>query len=335
MSSANPHDNQDVPSLSHYPSSLPYSATNPFLPPASNSDPQASVSNSCIGRLQTVPSFQQNVSNHPAYQSPQQPTIPSNVLPLRSNPFHPETIAVSPSFPSQPVIPSPSLLIDPIPNNVSDALTIQREDRSYPRVTLRRVRDNTNWTKRQLLDIRKRNYEDWRNHIIDRLDMSSGLSEYLFATPRLNPPLSVNEPVAFSNDRSTDRSVLSYIRSCICEAEHEYVDKCSFSWEAWSTLELRHRSAVTQMQLLRDAFEVRYTKIDEYAETSMKIRRLTNYIWDRGEMTPDIFEILLHLSAARDLADIRNFISYRMSTATTESPFLPVHVAVALETYFR
>ena len=225
---------------------------------------------------------------------------------------------------SPPTSPTSSSLLPHIP---------LASDISHPSVSIQSVKE-TSWGDVPLLDKTLNNYTAWRLHVVEVLQLSSGLDLYLDGLfPAPNPQL---EPRANRYWKINNTAVRAFLRMKCAPSERPFIEKCTTAQDVWSTLEKRHvhQGPMSQITLIQEAFSTYYSSSTLFASTTLVLRDLNRRIWDMGTPTPEGFLcilMLLALSADPSLSAVRDAIITGLSTSTADRPFTSEDIVARLD----
>ena len=182
------------------------------------------------------------------------------------------------------------------PNPSPSSASPIASDLSNPSITVRRISD-TGWKDHTDLDLTTNNWPTWHRRVIMVLQLSGGLDRYLDGkTAEPDPSL---EPRANENWAINDSAVHAFIKTRCSPTELSFIDDCPSALSTWTTLKARHQcqGTVSQINLMQEAFSVRYSLSTPFTETSEKLRTLNDRIWAMGAPTINSFLVILMLLA--------------------------------------
>ena len=204
-------------------------------------------------------------------------------------------------------------------------------DIANPSVTVRRI-ENV-WKDHADLDLARNNWVTWHQHIILVLQLSGGLDLYLDGL--VPEPDSDLEPRACINWMINDRAVCAFMKTHCSPTELAIIANCRSALVTWTTLKTRHerQGTVSQIQLMQEAFNVRYTSTKPLAETSEELRLLNERIWAMGPPTPDSFLVILMVLAlsAPEFRGIHDAVITGLASATITAPYTAAHIRSRLD----
>ncbi|RDB22793.1 hypothetical protein Hypma_010277 [Hypsizygus marmoreus] len=218
-----------------------------------------------------------------------------------------------------------------VQNNV--AIVPLSTDISHSSVVVRTVREG-HWTSEHgLLDLSVNNWSSWSKHVEGILQMSGGLDRYLHG--KTAEPDSALEPRANENWQINDAAVCAFLRSKCAPAELSIIEDSKSSLATWTTLLSRHKlqGPISQVSLIQEALNVRYSTSTPFAETTAHIRSLNKRIWDMGTPTVDSFLVILMLIALSpdELRNVRDSIINGISSSNAAAPYTATNIVSRLE----
>ena len=169
----------------------------------------------------------------------------------------------------------------------------------------------------ELLDKSKNNWTKWKRVVVQCLGMV-GLDDYL--TGSTVCPDATKEPRAAQNWRTNDKVVRSFIGLKSAEEEQEYIENQVSAAAMWTVLKDRHKKEgpITQILLIQEALNVRYSKSERLSATSTKLSDLNSRIFAMGIPTKDVFlSILMLNSLSGELSNVRDHVATSLSASDT------------------
>ena len=187
------------------------------------------------------------------------------------------------------------------------------------------------------LDKDTANWVPWRREVQNYLDMI-GLSSHL--TESLSsPPSSINQPNAYRNWISNNRSVRGYIKSAIAKTEHELIDNLDRAHQCWSALSDYHldEGPIKQANLIQGALAMRIDRDDKMIVKLRQIRDDLNRAFEmKGGIDKNTFICIVALQALGvGLDHSRAIIQRDMSSSSPSSPYTPDHFIKFMEQEYQ
>ena len=185
-----------------------------------------------------------------------------------------------------------------------------------------------------LLDKTSNNYAAWSQHVLEILQLSSGLDLYLDGSfPASNPQL---EPRANRFWKINNAAVRAFLRMKCAPSELPFIENCISAEDVWSTMWKRHihQGPMTQVTLIQEALLVRYSSSTPFADTTLKLRDLNHCIWDMGTPTSEGFLcilMLLALSADDSLSAVCDAIVSGLSSSTEDCTYTSAEIIAHLD----
>ena len=174
----------------------------------------------------------------------------------------------------------------------------------------------------------------WHLHVVEVLQLSSGLNLYLDGSfPPPNPQL---EPHANCYWKVNNTAMQAFLHMKCAPSERPFIEKCTTAQDVWSTLQKCHvhQGPMSQVTLIQEALAVQYSSSTLFASTTLVLWDLNCCIWDMGTPTPKGFLcifMLLSLSAAPSLLAVHDMIVTGLSTSTPDHPYTSVDIVAHLD----
>ena len=208
-----------------------------------------------------------------------------------------------------------------IPNPVPLA-----SDVANPSITVRHIENA--WKSHADLDLACNNWVTWHQNVILVLQLSGGLDLYLEGLiPEPDPAI---EPRAHINWLINNRAVCALMKTHCSPTELTVIAKCHTALATWTTLKNRHeqQGTVSQIQLMQEAFLIRYSTTKTFADTSEDLRVLNERIWAMGPPTPDNFLVILMVLALStpDFRGVRDAVITGLASASTTTPYTAANI---------
>ena len=117
--------------------------------------------------------------------------------------------------------------------------------------------------------------------------------------------------------------------------ELSFIDTCPTALSTWTTLKARHQcqGTVSQINLMQEAFSIRYSMSAPFADTSERLRTLNDCIWTMGAPMSDSFLVILMLLALSpsEVRGVRDAAITGLASATPSSPYTASHIRSCLD----
>ena len=200
-------------------------------------------------------------------------------------------------------------------------------DLSNPSITVRCISDS-GWKDHADLDLTTNNWPTWHQRVIMVLQLSGGLDRYLEGkTAEPDPNL---EPRANENWGINDSAVRAFIQTRCSATELSFINNCPTALSTWTTLKARHQcqGTVSQINLMQEAFLIRYSMSAPFADTSERLHTLNDRIWVMGAPMSDSFLVILMLLALSpsEFRGVCDAAITGLSSATPSSPYTANHI---------